>query len=517
MKNVKRGLFVCWLLVVSVMLFAQDDFGFGFDDEDSGDTFSGSGAAFGSATPSAVNIGGHMGAALLGYTNDVSEGFSHVWRPGRIDGRLDFSASGSFGEAVINLKLNPAGFITQLQSDSDSKFNGFSNTVAFDEAYARAWFGDFELEAGMRKLTWGKADSLGPLDVINPFDYTELTSLNNVMNIKIANALIHGSYRFGQFSKIETLFVPVFEPWHFASKGRWAPAQVSDFNITQLAVATATGSSVTDPGKIAYLQTYTATALSSMVEQMTEAYPDTTTLDYAQMGLRFTTTIGSADIGAQYYYGWLGQPAVVMLDFATSIEQLGTALAAASDPIEIDQALQQIAPPKIVYNRYHQIGVDWAQVLLGFNVRAELAANITNDLKGDDGAVYNPHLAWSFGFDRDLVWGINLNLQANETIKLFYDKISGNPLLDTEAGTDMTSTRLTAALSKKILRDELELRAAALWGIEDSDFLIMPAIIWTKDAVQVEVSGGFFGGDEKGQLGQYHDNSFIKVGIKYSF
>lgn len=512
MKNDKRGLFVCLLLGVSVMLFAQDDFGFGFDDEDSGD------ASFGSGAPLAVNIGGEVGMAMLGYTDDVSQGFSHVWRPGRIDGRLDFSASGSFGEAVINLKLNPAGFITQLQGESDSTFNGFSNIIALDEAYARAWFGNFEIEAGMRKLTWGKADSLGPLDVINPLDYSELTSLSDVMNIKIANALIHGSYRFGQFSKIETLFVPVFEPWHFASKGRWAPAQMSKLSDSiggpLQTLAASTGATITnDDKKKAFLQQYAATSLSGMAE----AYPDTTTLDYAQAGLRFTTTIGSADIGAQYYYGWLGQPAIDMAAFSASMQTAGAALAVATDQASVDAALQKIATP-IVYNRYHQIGVDWAQVFWGFNVRAELAANITDDLEGDDGAVYNPHLAWSFGFDRDLVWGINLNLQANETVKLFYDKISDNPLdMDTEAGTDMTSTRLTAALSKKFLRDELELRAAALWGIEDSDFLIMPAIIWTRDAVQVEVSGGFFGGDEEGQLGQYHENSFIKVGIKYSF
>jgi hypothetical protein len=338
---------------------------------------------------------------------------------------------------------------------------------------------------------------------------------------------MHGSYRFGQFSKIEAVFVPVFEPWHFASEGRWAPAQMSSMMdgftpaLSQLAGAAGMmAAGLTIEQKTA-LQAYTggqlAAQMSGMAAQISGAYPDTTTLDYAQAGLRFTTTIGSADIGAQYYYGWLGQPAIDMSAVATSMQTAGMALATASDNAAVDAALSQITPPKIVYNSYHQIGADWAQVLFGFNVRAELAANITDDPKGDDGAVYNPQLAWSFGFDHDLVWGVNLNLQINETIKLLYDKISDDPLLDTEAGTDMTSTRLTAAFSKKFLRDELELRTAALWGIEDGDFLIMPAVIWTRDAIAVEFSCGIFGGDEKGQLGQYHDNSFIKLGMKYSF
>jgi len=180
----------------------------------------------------------------------------------------------------------------------------------------------------------------------------------------------------------------------------------------------------------------------------------------------------------------------------------------------------QILPTEIHYdyNPYHQIGIDWAQVLLGFNVRAEFAANITEDLNGDNGAVYNPSLLWSFGFDRDLFWGINLNFQCNESIRLLNDNVGNDPLIvDTETGTDITSTQIIAALSKKFFRDELEVRVAVLWEIEGNDFLLMPAIIWTKDTLSVELSGGIFGGNEDGQFGQYYKNNFIKVSLMYSF
>ncbi|MDR3341929.1 MAG: hypothetical protein LBT14_03920, partial [Treponema sp.] len=80
-----------------------------------------------------------------------------------------------------------------------------------------------------------------------------------------------------------------------------------------------------------------------------------------------------------------------------------------------------------------------------------------------------------------------------------------------------TSTRVTAKLSKKFLRDELEISAAAIWGIEDSDCLIMPSLIWTKNDISVELSGGIFAGDEAGELGAFRDNSFIKVGMTYTF
>jgi hypothetical protein len=124
---------------------------------------------------------------------------------------------------------------------------------------------------------------------------------------------------------------------------------------------------------------------------------------------------------------------------------------------------------------------------------------------------------WSLGFDRDIVWGVNFNLQCNETIRLLYNKIGENPLLDMEADADITFTQITAILSKKFLRDELELRAAALWDIEDRDFFIVPALIWTRDAVKTELSGGIFGGRDEGQFGQYHKNSFVKIELSYTF
>jgi hypothetical protein len=171
----------------------------------------------------------------------------------------------------------------------------------------------------------------------------------------------------------------------------------------------------------------------------------------------------------------------------------------------------------IDYNRYHQIGLDYAQVVSDFNIRAEAAANITEDLSGDDGGIYNPSLAWSLGFDRDLVWGINLNLQCNESIRLLDSKVSNNPTLDTEAGSNVTSTLVTAVLSKKFLRDELEAKATAVWDLENSAALIMPGLAWTKNDVTIELSGGFFAGDDEGMFGQFRDNSFIRVGLKYAF
>ncbi|MDR2068720.1 MAG: hypothetical protein LBP71_02500 [Spirochaetaceae bacterium] len=433
----KRALFFGALLGILLgPLGAQDDFGFGFDGEGEPP-----GAAPLGSLVSGIRIGGEIGAELVGYVHDFKPQGGFYTTLGNIfSGKLNFSASGSNADGVINLNLRPV-------------FDGTASPLEIDEAYVRAYFGSFSIEGGLRKLTWGKADSLGPLDVVNPLDYRDLTDMTDIQSRKIARPLVRLSYGFGNFSALEAVFVPWFEGHRFDTTGRWTPSRVNElpFNFSSA---------------------------------------DTTSLEYAQGGLRFSTTWGSSDLGFQYYYGRLPQPAVYV-----------------SFPGIV----------RIAYNSYHQIGMDYARVLGGFNLRAEFAAHITQDLSGEDGGIYNPFLAWSLGFDRDLIGGINLNLQVNETIRLLHDRVTGNRALDTEAGKNLTVTRMTGILSKKFFRDELELRTAVIWGLEDRDVYVLPGIFWTRGEVILEFSGGIFAGDRRGELGQYRDNSFVKLGLTYTF
>jgi hypothetical protein len=173
--------------------------------------------------------------------------------------------------------------------------------------------------------------------------------------------------------------------------------------------------------------------------------------------------------------------------------------------------------PQIKYNRYHQIGLDYAQVLVGFNLRAEFAVHLTDDLKGTDGSVRNPFIGWSLGFDRDLFWGINANIQCNETVRLLNSKVGSNPVLDCEADTKITSTRFTMRLSKNFLRDELESTVTVIWGVEDMDCYIIPSLVWNIGNFSTELCAGIFAGKESGELGHYWKNNFIRLGVKYAF
>ena len=489
----RRGKFVFFFLVLLIpggAVQGQDGFGFG-ESEDFG--FGGGGSSGFS-----VNISGEASAELKFFYDDLSSKnkFGNIQLGDIFLGRLNFEAGNSVAQGLISLKLRPV-------------FDG-SSPIEIDEAFVRAFFGPVTLEGGLRKVTWGKADSFGPLDVINPLDYRDLSAISDPAGIKIARPMIRTSWALGSFTKLEAVFVPWFQGHKFAARGRWAPNQITNIPgfvadyIAETVYIASGGLVILPDSEKSIIQNELREWVSS--GGVEEFYPNTDILKYAQAGMRFTTSLGSSDFGLQYYFGRLQRPAVGF-DIAPDFYVIGATPSISTEKINLS----------IDYNYYHQIAVDFARVLFGFNIRAEAGVNLTKDLNGKDGAVENPAIVWSLGFDRDMVWGINLNLQGNGRVRLFHDRIGGSFLTDCEAGSKISSSRITAVISRKFFRNELELKATGLWGIEDKDFLVMPAIIWGRNDLSIEASAGFFGGSRKGELGQYSDNGFLRLLVSYKF
>lgn len=127
-----------------------------------------------------------------------------------------------------------------------------------------------------------------------------------------------------------------------------------------------------------------------------------------------------------------------------------------------------------------------------FTVQAELAANITGDLKGNNPDIYNPNLAWNLGLLYALPKNINLRLQAAETVRLLNSGINQDKLsLDTEKGSPITDTRLLFSISQTLVRGSLEWKLNALVGIEDADFMINPELSWLIGTIDFDLGLGF--------------------------
>jgi hypothetical protein len=264
---------------------------------------------------------------------------------------------------------------------------------------------------------------------------------------------------------------------------------------------------------------------------MTSLSPDPTSLDYFQAGARYTTTFGPVDFGAQYFDGYMYMPAYNKSILAEVANQLAEG--------RINDAYNLLTDKNhlpISYNRMHQIAVDAAFVLVGFNCRTELAANITNDLKGTNPNIYNPQLAWSFGFDRNLPWSITLNMEFNQTIRLLspVDAQAYGQYIDVEKGSKATSTRMISYISRSFLNEELAVKMVAVWDIEDGDSLLIPSVTWTRAAFEISLLAGcFVGGNGTTWLSEWgpasaktvdangntvsHNNTFVRLGFKYTF
>jgi len=511
-KKVKIIFVIISLTIITVGLNAQE-FGFGFDDEaEAEETVSVSRPA------SVVKVSGEIAVELAPYVHDFDkkDNAQAISYRDVVSGKLKLSASAGSVDAYASFNLS-ADAISELWDVSPNLSDPSYTPLIMDEAFLRGFIGPVNIEAGLRKLSWGKADSLGPLDVINPLDYSDLRNISDIQAIKIARPMVHITWNAGGFSKLEAVFIPNFAGHRFARDDRWAAAQftnmpsVVEAEFSAVAAEKGYGGMISSPaltGIIGEVQDNLMNYLGSA--------PSTGGLNYFQTGLRFTTTVGPADIGAQYYYGNLFQPDFTIIGIGAFLDDLIGEFTKVPPNMDYRGDTSILSQP-IKYNRYHQLGVDYAQVLFGFNVRAEFAVHLTEDLKGSDGTVRNPFIGWSLGFDRDLFWGINANIQCNETIRLLDGKVGSNPVLDCEADTKITSTRFTMHFSKRFFRDELETKTIVIWDVENNDCYIIPGLAWTVRDLTVDLSAGVFAGDESGDLGQYWENSFVKVGVKYSF
>jgi len=491
----RKSFFLFLLILIPAFCFAQ---AFGFDDYDDEKEKT-------SFLPFSLEISGEVEAGPL-LVHDFkggksSESFS-MWD--MLEAGLNFEVNSKHAVFFAGLYFSSSSIDELRNGEVDNVYT----PLIIDELYLGGFFDRLKVYAGFKKLRWGKMFSSGPLDVINPLDYSDLTSLTEVQEMKIARPMLHFSLEVADTSTVEAVFIPNFAPHRFSRNGRWVPDEYT--NVASVYAAGILNRAIQRYPAFAPIISGAFSEMSGGFSSDDYPFPGTTTPDFFQAGLRFNTTLGPCDFGFQYFYGNSFLPSVSMNGVDDFINDLVSKFPSLTPDFDL-------LSPHIEYSRYHQIGVDYSQVVYGFGLRAEVAANITGDLSGGDGNVKNPFLAWSLGFDRDIFAGINVNVQCNETIRLLNDKVGINPAMDCEAGTDVTSTRLIIRISKNFFRDKLECKVVNVWDIEDSGLAIVPSVAWVLDDTRVELSSGIFTGDEKSEFGQYWQNSYIKLKVSYSF
>ncbi len=528
-KHIKNFVF---LSIISILIFfgapalGAQAFGFGNGEEGpdgsaigaSGAT--GAGAAAGAASAfSGPSLGGEVSFGFLGFPEALLDGdfTNSTVLPAAA---LNLDATGSKADAHIAIKL-----------DKDLLVN--SPEYILDEVWLQMYTGQTIIQGGLMRLTWGRADSLSVLDILNPKNLSDLT-LRDEQERKIPIPMLRINQGLGSRLSAEFVYLPWFEGNRIATSGPWVSPQMKtglDTLTSTLATSLYNNYKASTWAAVytaAYAQTMTATAgdeatanttaiaaadaqiasletsLRSQASQdAAEALanpfykPQTKAFNYSQAGLRLSGRLSGLDLGLQYFYGRLVQPALDM------------------NPASITAAGGKIP---IYYNPYHQIGADLAFVLAGFNLRLEGGINLTEDSAGTDPLVYNRHIVWSAGFDRDLFAGINLNFQSSGKVRLQHDKIDKTATsLDIESSSNLTSTQLAALLSRSFLQDRLKVELLGLLSAENLDYMIEPGLVLSIGDAEVALRGRYFGGDSGGEFGQFNDKSYISLSSKYTF
>lgn len=491
------------------------DFGFDAPSEDSVPT---SGAVFSGD----LRFGGR---AYLGTHPDTDAAVS---APASAVVRADVTAAGA--DLGLALRLDPE----VLTSDP---------VRVLDELSLKSYWGDnLEVTAGLTKLSWGKADSLRVLDVVNPLDYTDFVNAP-LEDRKIAQGLFDLTLRTGDAGKLEAVYVPFFQGDSFPLEGTWAPQAFTDLRaqvrsgfysgsnpsangglgngayaaaysvaynsafVAAVNAALAAGAPNWEAARLAVSGNSTTMAtLQAQADAMAKAQataqvdtlvdnvlslPDTKTLAWGQGGFRYTDSFFGVDWGLQTYTGFLRAPVYSTAELATT------------QKIIVD------------YNRYYQAGAEAAFVVLDLNVRAEGAWHQTSDLKGDDPLVRNPFASASLGFDRTF-GDLSLNLQGLGTWTANLDEATKSG--DSEAEAEDWAATGAAQAAYAFWNGKAEVSTAVSARYPDLDWVVLPALkVKPVDDLSVIVEGKLFGGKAEGQLGQYADRSFVEVRLETSF
>lgn len=429
-----------------------DDFGFG-DDTETKSVFS-------------VEVGGSLSLGTSLYFSDFKT-LKDVKLGSLIGAALHVHATAPLTEGYIGFKLNSTTLLPQLYKPQTVFPTKPYLPSWLDEAYLKILFDKVIIAGGLQKIHWGRADTLSVLDIVNPYDNTDLTLLSTPEKMKCASPLLSATVYLPHGLKLEGVFLPVFEGNRIVTgkTGRWY-----------------------------------SHSLNTFIENSSQDFqpPVTDTLEYAQAGGRLTAAFGgSHDIGIQYFYGRLP-------DIAFKVENRHTGTSA-STPFVIG-----------LYNPYHHIGIDYALTLGPAALNAEAAASITQDVRGDNPSIYNPSLAWNIGAVYSMQRGLTMSVTAAEHIRIFHQK-TNNTRYDVEYGKKATDTTLAFSLSQTLLRNSFEWKLSALVGLEDADFCIMPAFHWQLATLLIDCTVGIFGGKQSGMLGQFRKNAFFRLSTAYQF
>lgn len=382
----------------------------------------------------------------------------------QLEGKYDFNPN---LYAVLGVDLNHFAYRNGGDWEGDVD-------LRFWNAYLNFSGTSYNLRVGNQIVKWGKADEVGPLDLVNPEDYRE-GLLQDRSDRKVPVPMINLELFKGVY-KLQGVFIPFFEKSDIDIVGRnWAlfdhyKEEVGNFRTEE------------------------------------EDYPNS--LENSGAGTRFSGTIANLDYGFYYLHNRDSLPSIDSL-----IVPPGFPLPVTSNSIKDLARFAHTTgqPIRLKYDRRHIGGVDFETTLGDFGVRGEFAyiskkSFLTNELE----SISKPMIQYVLGADYNGPRSFYINLQFAQSIILDYE----DKILFSEKYNNVINGKIT----KGILDDNVELSFRYLYGITEGDCYYNPAVIlkyWQN--VTFEIGAEFVDGPENTLLGVFENNDEVYVILEWYF
>jgi hypothetical protein len=313
------------------------------------------------------------------------------------------------------------------------------------EVSVRQYFSWGHLEAGLMIREWGKGEGVHVVDPLNSLDqrYGIVPDLNAM---KIPTMMVSVNLQ-REASALELVYLPFFQPMKLALFGEWA---------------------VADP------------QFAALITETT-AVENTRTLSHGQFAARGRATLGPADIGLVYYYGFQSQPGYEITMGPHPLNPL----------VYIPTGIEAI-----LYTRSQLFGLEGALVLGPFTLLWEGGFWLSEDTEGTDATRYNSKLAYLGGVEYMLPGtSVFTSVQWSGHYILGFDGLQF-PDVDALQAYDGKpyANMLVAAVEIPLLRERLNIRLAGMYQLESRGYALLPSIRWSlNDNLELELSSRIYG------------------------
>jgi len=364
-------------------------------------------------------------------------------------------------ENWLKLKLRKGWYDFGSFVDFDVRREYVSSTsddisLFMKEAYIRWIVGPVDFRLGKQIVIWGQADEYNPIDLINPEDYSEFIILDK-KDRKIGSNLLKVNYNTGNYS-LESIFIPQFDSHSIPIvDSLWIPEELKVLSS------------------------------NNMVTVNSSVYPENK-IENSEIAVKLSGIALGFDLGIMYFDGFS--------DYSVMYREI--------DPVDNTVV---ISPE---FRKFKAYGFEFAKFLGNLGMRGEAVYFdkqyfSVNDSADIDGIYEKPSLQYIVGMDYIPLYELYFNVQYYRSQIIEYSKeISDEEFVD----------KLILKVSDKSLSDDFEIGMTGIFNIEDYMLKLYTELSLT-DILNIELGAYFLDGEADTLFGQYDDNDFLFVCVKY--